>query len=234
MGGPTCIKKYFRWEVRKTAHYMCIPFGIALFWHTTRLFVFMGIIMGIYIVHKIYVLYYLSYKINAPLFRRLPNGVHLTFPNPVGYQKDQIGYINIMVPWVSTTQWHPFSVFGHPTRDDQSCICIIAAGDWTKQLHESVIHPTSRPVYIQGPFASPYEGAAEFDNLILVASGIGITPALSCMLHHKDGQRRVSLIWMCRDPTLIEFFLDVFDRAARVGIKGSLPDPFNRTINPLV
>jgi hypothetical protein len=57
---------------------MRTPFGVALFWHTARLFV-MGTIMGIYIVHKIYVLYYHPYKIKAPLFRRLPSLIFSTF-----------------------------------------------------------------------------------------------------------------------------------------------------------
>jgi hypothetical protein len=55
------------------------------------------------------------------------------------------------------------------------------AGDWTEQLHKIVDRPTKRPVWVAGPFASPYSTAVDFDNLVLVASGIGITPALSIL-----------------------------------------------------
>jgi hypothetical protein len=41
---------------------------------------------------------------------------------------------------------------------------------------------------------------------VLVASGIGITPALSCFESYRD-DRRISVIWMCRDPDLVEFYL---------------------------
>ena len=43
--------------------------------------------------------------------------------------------------------------------------------------------------------------------VILVASGIGITPALSIINAHK-ATRRINLIWACRDPSLLEFYLE--------------------------
>jgi predicted ferric reductase len=67
-------------------------------------------------------------------------------------------------------------------------------GDWTKALHDVVKVPTTRPVFIAGPYASPFATALNYDNLILVASGIGITPALSIMRNPK-GTKRVNLIW---------------------------------------
>ena len=82
-----------------------------------------------------------------------------------------------------------------------------AVGDWTKSLHAHVQEPTRRPAWISGPFASPYSTAGEYDNLILVASGIGITPALSLITTYKE-KRRVNLIWSCRDASLVEFYLD--------------------------
>ena len=210
MGGPEALRKRFPWETRKTAHLLSVVIAISLLWHTTRLRWFMGIIVGIYCLDRLYVNFALTYRIEKPVFRRLQNGVQLSFPHPPNWHKETTGYVNIMIPWVSKTQWHPFSVYGHPQLDDHSSVCINAAGDWTRELHKSIVRPTSRPVWVQGPFASPYEGAVEYDNLLLVASGIGITPALSCLDSHKD-QRRVSLLWMCRDPSLIEFFLDIVE-----------------------
>jgi hypothetical protein len=57
----------------------------------------------------------------------------------------------------------------------------------------------------QGPFASPYSTAMDYDSLVLVASGIGITPALAIIASHKHS-RRVNLIWSCRDAALVECF----------------------------
>ena len=71
-------------------------------------------------------------------------------------------------------------------------------GDWTTQVHEALGRDTSRPVWVQGPFNSPYGASDNFDNLIFVAGGIGITPALSAIRALKD-TRRCNLIWATRD-----------------------------------
>ena len=46
-----------------------------------------------------------------------------------------------------------------------------------------------------------------YDNQILVASGIGITPALAAINAFKSS-RRINLIWAVRDPEMLEFFLE--------------------------
>jgi hypothetical protein len=56
------------------------------------------------------------------------------------------------------------------------------------------------------PFLSPYNNADAYDNQIMVASGIGVTPALSIIRAHKD-LRRTNLIWAVRDVSMLEFFL---------------------------
>ena len=208
MAMPARFKKKIRWETRKAAHMLCIVFGVVLCFHTLRLAIFMGVIMGLYTIEKLIAHCILTHKIQSSHFRRLPSGVQLTFKNPPGWRVDQTGYVNIAVPWISRYEWHPFSVYPHPIREGYSAVCITAAGDWTHQLHTLIEKPTTRPVWIQGPLASPYHTAMEFDKLILVASGIGITPALSC-LHQYRESRHVALLWMCRDPALIQFFLEI-------------------------
>ena len=45
-------------------------------------------------------------------------------------------------------------------------------------------------------------------NLIAVASGIGVTPAISLVQEYsQETLRRVNLVWICRDPGLIEHFI---------------------------
>eukprot|EP00966_Prymnesium_polylepis_P286708 6622573-Prymnesium_polylepis.1 len=112
----------------------------------------------------------------------------------------------ICVPWLSQYEWHAFSLFAHPAEPHTSCLCVSVNGDWTKALHHTVRHSTVRPIWLSGPFASPYSTAIRFDNFVLVASGIGITPALSIIATHKES-RRTNLIWTCRDAALLEFYL---------------------------
>ena len=68
-------------------------------------------------------------------------------------------------------------------------------GDWTNRVHAQLERDTVRPVWIQGPYLSPYNRSVDYDNQIMVASGIGITPALSVIRSQKDS-RRTNLIWV--------------------------------------
>ena len=63
-----------------------------------------------------------------------------------------------------------------------------------------------RPAWTHGAFPSPYDNAESHDNQMLVASSIGITPALSVIRAQKDSWR-INLIWVVRDEALLEFFL---------------------------
>ena len=47
----------------------------------------------------------------------------------------------------------------------------------------------------------------------LSSPGIGITPTLSLMLSYA-GKKRINIIWMCRDPGLVEYFLHKVDITA--------------------
>ena len=69
------------------------------------------------------------------------------------------------------------------------CVVVAAA--------QTVLDPTSRPCYVAGPFASPFSTAIDYDNLVLVASGIGITPAMSIITTHsgKSASQSVSSRW---------------------------------------
>lgn len=49
------------------------------------------------------------------------------------------------------------------------------------------------------------------ENLVAVASGIGVTPAISLIQQYSNTCRRLNLIWICRDPGLIEHFLHNVD-----------------------
>merc|ERR1712224_91460 len=112
-----------------------------------------------------------------------------------------------MVPWICKNEWHAFSVFPHPTLADHSCVVIAQVGEWTRALRTEVERETRRPTWIQGPFLSPFSTSVEYDNLLLVATGIGITPCIGLINKMKE-DRCINLIWMCRDASLVEFILN--------------------------
>ena len=119
----------------------------------------------------------------------------------------QGGYCYVCLPWVDKYEWHAFSLFENPSNSAERQIFIQKSGDWTSKVHHFLQRDTVRPAWIYGPFPSPYSSADAYDNQILVASGIGITPALAVIRAHKDS-RRINLIWAVRDPHLLRFFMD--------------------------
>jgi ferric-chelate reductase len=92
------------------------------------------------------------------------------------------------------------------TLENHSSVCVAKVGDWTGALHTELSKPSSRPGYIYGPFPSPFSKAVGYDNLIAVASGIGITPTLGAVTQLRQS-RKVSVMWMCREAPLVEYFV---------------------------
>jgi hypothetical protein len=113
-----------------------------------------------------------------------------------------------MFPWLARNQWHAFSIYENALDPSIRHMFMANIGDWTKEMHKVVgASETARPLWITGPFPSPYSNALAFDNLICVASGIGITPAVSAIEAYKES-RRVNLLWACRDASMLVFFLE--------------------------
>jgi hypothetical protein len=109
-------------------------------------------------------------------------------------------------------------------------------GNWTNAVHEALQRNTVRPVWVCGPFASPYGQAKFFDNQILVASGIGITPALSVIRSNaQKPSRRINLIWVTRDPHMLEFYIEhlVLDNTGWNLIFYTGKEPLNPVISEL-
>ena len=119
------------------------------------------------------------------------------------------GYCFVAFEWINKMEWHAFSLFENPNAPEERQIFVSVTGDWTRKVHTALKRETVRPVWVQGPFPSPYNSAGSYDNQILVASGIGVTLALSVIRAQKDS-RRINLIWAVRDKALLEFFLRHF------------------------
>ena len=201
------LRRLITFELRKTLHYLSVVWGLAICFHAPTQYVgiIMGLAVGVYVTDYLYGIFFkISYHPTLKL-RRLTSAVEVTFETPKDFQNG--GYIYICLPWISRTQWHPFSLFEKLSLPGHSSVCMAAVGDWTKAVHANLERPSSRPAWIYGPFPSPFTAAVNFDNLIAIASGIGITPTLGLIVP-LGKTRRINLIWMCRDADLIEFYLD--------------------------
>ena len=204
------IRKRMSFEVRKRLHYTSWIWLGALCFHAPQRNVFwiVGSFLVIYWVDWAFGLVVATRIAPSARFVRLENSVMIRLKKPPGFElKGAGGYCYLCVPWVSKTEWHAFSTFKDPYRDDYICFCIAVAGDWTQKLHSEIHEPIYRRLWLNGPYPSPFETALDTDNIISVASGIGITPALSAIKSLAD-HRKMHLIWMVRDASLLEFMFD--------------------------
>lgn len=72
---------------------------------------------------------------------------------------------------------------------------------------QEISAPAHKPAFVVGPFLSPFSSPAmDSENLVVVASGIGVTPAISLIKQYSSSTRKVNLIWICRDAGLVEHF----------------------------
>jgi len=217
----TFVMMYFKtkisYEIRKGLHYLFFLFAIALCFHVPPSAIpnggFIAYVLGfsivLYTLDRLYIIFFMTERIDTSKFQVLPSGVTLTMAVSDRFQRcgEKGGFGYVCLPWVDR-QWHAFSLFQDPSDPASRAVFMLDVGDWTNTVHtELQRNNTSRPVWIQGPFVSPYKMARDFDNQILVATGIGITPALSVIEAHKDS-RTIFLVWSTRDASMIEFFLE--------------------------
>ena len=213
----TFLSTYWRYEIRKSAHYLFWIFVGTMAFHAPLFAIPNGgfcaiifpVLFFVYAIDACYVKCFMTEKITTVKYEALKSGVQLSMPVSKRFQNvlKGGGYAYIMFDWINKNQWHAFSIYENPQNKQERHIFISAVGDWTRTVHDKMDRNTVRPVWISGPFLSPYNNAGNYDNMILVAAGIGITPALSAIESYKDS-RRVNLIWAVRDASMLSFFLE--------------------------
>uniref|UniRef100_A0ACD5US26 Uncharacterized protein n=2 Tax=Avena sativa TaxID=4498 RepID=A0ACD5US26_AVESA len=150
--------------------------------------------------------------------------VELVFSKPPSLRYNALSFIFVQVRELSFLQWHPFSVSSSPM-DGRYHISILikALGTWTDTLKSIIMdveEKKTRGDYdqpqtgritasIEGPYGheSPYH--LMYENLILVAGGIGISPfvaILSDIIHRIDqgmpcAPRNVLVLWSVKKST---------------------------------
>ena len=132
--------------------------------------------------------------------------VEVVFQHPKGFVNHGGNYVYLCLPWLGKAEWHAFSLYAHPTLENHSSVCVAKLGDWTGALHRALSKPSAKPGWVYGPFPSPFSAATDSDNLVSVASGIGVTPTLGT-IKLLSSSRTVNVVWMCRDADLVEYFL---------------------------
>lgn len=203
------LKKSIPYERRKAMHYLSAVWGLSIMFHApaTNIFWVMGACVFLYLGD--WLVGYFVGTFYCPTLMMTPLGesaVEIVFEHPRGFVNHGGNYVYLCLPWLGKAEWHAFSLYAHPTLENHSSVCVAKLGDWTGALHRAVPMPTAKPGWVYGPHPSPFSGATQAESMVCVASGIGITPTLGTV-KFLAGSRRVNVVWMCRQPDLIEYFL---------------------------
>ena len=193
------LKQRLSFELRKGLHYLSIVWAIALLFHApSKIPWLIGIPALVYVVDFIFGYFKRNNLVETAYFERYgENGVSLHFENPKSWEnRSPTSYVYIMCPWISKYEWHAFTMFPEPSKENHSMLCIGASGDWTKQLYDKIEVPCLRQLYIHGPYMTEFsDKAITTSNAIAVATGVGITPTLSLMMNYA-GRKRINIIWV--------------------------------------
>lgn len=153
-------------------------------------------------------------------------------------------YIFLCVPEVSYFQWHPFTLTSAP-EEDYISVHIRVAGDFTRAFAHAVgcdfdskskkdaptegggkvIGTAANPpvnrilprVMVDGPFGSASEDFLNYETVLLVGAGIGVTPFASILksiwyrMNHLNNSKptrlsKVYFTWVIRDFGTAEWF----------------------------
>ncbi|KAL7537204.1 hypothetical protein ACHAXR_008944 [Thalassiosira sp. AJA248-18] len=210
------FKTTISYEIRKGLHYLFFLFAIAMCFHVPPsgipnggfIAYVLGFSIAMYTLDRLYIVFFMTERVE-PKFQVLPCGVQMNMVVSDRFQRcgEKGGFVYVCLPWIDR-QWHAFSLFQDPSDSASRGLFILNVGNWSHAVHTELQRSnTSRPVWIRGPFVSPYRMARDFDNQILVSTGIGITPALSVIEAHKES-RTIFLVWSTRDASMVEFFLE--------------------------
>lgn len=232
--------KQISYEIRKGLHYLFFVFAIAMCFHVPTsatpnggyIAYVLGSTIVIYSLDRLCVVLFMTERVE-PKFQCTSSGVQMSMAVSDRFLRrgQKGGFCYVCLPWVDK-QWHAFSLFQDPSDPNRRAVFMLDVGSWTHKVYtELQLSNTSRPVWIQGPFASPYKmgkyinyvielctvlltyilsfafAARDFDKQILVSTGVGITASLSAIEAYKES-RTIFLVWSTRDASLVEFFLE--------------------------
>ncbi len=149
--------------------------------------------------------------------------IAITPPSWCNLEPGQYFFVNI--PHISLSEWHPFTVSASLKGDivfnikDQSTAG--NTGSWTHALRqlarEVQLQQSPMPcVRLDGPFG--YAPFMEYENLVLIAGGIGITPFVNVVAHvHRAiscgasvRPRNIQLVWVVQSSTMPALYSDLF------------------------
>lgn len=173
------------YKVFSNLHFLYIVWLVMIVLHVPSLWPYFLAVTLLMICDRGYDLFLLTTHSTLAHSRPCSSGVTFLSVPYSQYSGYPGSYYRIKVPAISSVEWHPFSLAGSKTSHHLTFF-VATAGDWTARLFEIVSDARLRKqtkVLVQGPFYAPAKEALlrPTSSVLLVASGIGITPFFSVM-----------------------------------------------------
>ncbi|CAC9513600.1 ferric_reductase_transmembrane_protein_-_putative [Leishmania infantum] len=149
-------------------------------------------------------------------------------------------YVLVCVPELTALQWHPFTLIN--VVDEESAavgsskasttgtvfyvhVKSMGPKTWTGRLYDLVNRGEEITMAVEGPCGTPVD-YRHYDNIVLVAGGIGATPCVSILgsllrqchaLGHSGASPRVDFIWSTRSARHVKAVADMLQLPMRCG-----------------
>ncbi|XP_064081195.1 dual oxidase 2-like isoform X2 [Macrobrachium nipponense] len=159
------------------------------------------------------------------------NVILLKIRRPANFSYKSGQWVRIASLGISEYEYHPFTLSSSPHEKDLT-VHIRAVGPWTYKI-KSVYPDKSQmqdddnyqQIYIDGPFGGSHEMWWNFETVVFVAGGIGVTPFSSILkeiAHKLKGSKsllntkKVFFLWITRSEKQFEWMSEILKKVEEV------------------
>ncbi|XP_071549834.1 dual oxidase 2-like isoform X2 [Panulirus ornatus] len=171
-------------------------------------------------------------KIDVISVQHLPsNVVRLEIRRPPNFSFLSGQWVKIASLGISEQEYHPFTLSSAP-HEKNLTLHIRAVGPWTKKLSEvyqeqplGLKYPA---IFMDGPFGEGHQMWWDYETVVLVAGGIGVTPFSSILkdiaykLQHSSTllkTKKVIFLWTTRSQRQYEWMTDILQEVEKIDTK---------------
>jgi len=124
---------------------------------------------------------------------------------------------------ISNLEWHPLSLISAENNNLFFCVKNMSVNSWTnnlKKLKNTKYLFGEYNTYLQGPY-NHINLKYNYDYIINIANGIGVTPFFSILKHLNDNFKfkKVIFIWIIPDICFLSPFINLFENIDNIEIQ---------------
>jgi len=149
----------------------------------------------------------------------LKEGVKLEIERTFRYLPGEYVFVNF--PEINKLEWHPITISSCMSLNPENIeLCIKSVGDWSSKVKSLCHSKDIVNIKIDGPYLSPCSRHVDYDNVIFIISGLGITPFISIIKdfamkyaaceNSSVFKKKMSIYWVSKSRDDLEWFEEIF------------------------